>query len=665
VLAAAAADAEHGADTGDDVTDGNRDDTTGDLETIPFVSTEPVARSRRRPMASMIAAVGVAALVLTGAFAVSAMVGGGGGSNSAEGAVRRLADALSHEDVLTAADVMAPSEVRSLHGTLDAAAKKAQELQLVSNSGAPLAGVDFNVNDLKLSSQTLADGYVKVTVDAGTFTASTQKAKFSALMQKALRNADDNSAQSDLATLFADHHVPTFLVVVRQGGNWYVSAAYTVLEYEREIGRLPAADFGSGQRNIATLGADSPDAAVQDAMRALQRNDWSKLMGMVSPTEIPFYDYRDAMNALIHKTDGGPSTNFTIDAMTTNAQVDGDTAKVALTVSGTTDSGKWSLRGGCFTPPGEQSGIYPCGGAPVFFGLLGLPATGPDAGSQFDVVKQDGRWFVSPVGTVLDVVDHLITQLDQRSLFTFLGIPNQLPPDGPLVLGQPVVLTKTDTMKVLTLTGHKGESIVGGATPKAKSSSASFTDSMPPAFVQVFAPDGSLVGSDCCLLDGQPLILPADGTYVVVMQGINLVAHDATVTIWDTTSAPAGTVTELPDTNGSGSCTLTPFGGESCQWSSGVLRPGSVPAGSSGQCTTSGNQTTCVAPTPEPGGESIKSSGQNGGGSFGVGGPASTLAVPTVPTPTPSNGSPTSVNGSGSGGDNSVSSSGTSSVPHG
>ena len=50
-------------------------------------------------------------------------------------------------------------------------------------------------------------------------------------------------------------------------------------------------------------------------------------------------------------------------------------------------------------------------------------------------------------------------------------------------------------------------------------------------------------------------------------------AHDATVTIWDTANAPAGTVTESPDTNGCGSCTLTPFGGETCESTSGVLRP--------------------------------------------------------------------------------------------
>src|SRR5450755_3666933 len=95
VFAAAAASAERESV--------ERDSHGDDLDTIPFVMSEPI-RPRRRPLGSMIAAAGVAALVLVGAFAVSAVVGSGG-AGSAAGAVRRLADAVSHEDPLAAADV--------------------------------------------------------------------------------------------------------------------------------------------------------------------------------------------------------------------------------------------------------------------------------------------------------------------------------------------------------------------------------------------------------------------------------------------------------------------------------------------------------------------------------------------------------------------------------
>ena len=167
-----------------------RDDATATAIStpIPFVTTEPVARRRRRPLGSVIAAAGVAALVLVGAFAVSAVVGSGGGSGSPEGAVRRLADAISHEDPLAAADVLAPDEVRRCTAPSTRPSRRPRSCSSCETAGAPLAGVDFNVDGLKLSTESLGDGYAKVTIDAGTFSASTHKAQFSPLMQKVLRN---------------------------------------------------------------------------------------------------------------------------------------------------------------------------------------------------------------------------------------------------------------------------------------------------------------------------------------------------------------------------------------------------------------------------------------------------------------------------------------------
>ncbi|MDQ1382500.1 MAG: hypothetical protein QOJ71_3219, partial [Actinomycetota bacterium] len=495
--------------------DTERDDS--DLDTIPFVTTEPIRR-RRRPLGSMIAAAGVAALLLVGTFAVSALVGSGGGSGSAEGAVRRLADALSHEDPLAAADVLAPSEVRSLHGTLDAAARKAKELELVQTAGAPLAGVDFDVSGLKLSTQALGNGYEKVTVDSGTFSASTHKSQFSPLMQQVLRTSEDNSAQSDLAELASKENLPTFVVSVREEGRWYVSTAYTVLEYVREINQLPAADFGSGVHNVSTLGADSPDAAVQDSMRALQAEDWSKLMTMVDPSEIPFYDYRAAFTELIARSkscgtsdnpcqEGGttsPTPAFTIGSMKTTSQVSGDTAKVRLTASGTTNNGTWSLDGGCYKASSDDATNpqfqYPVtcgvGSSLTYFSLLAFPLRGADPSAQFTVVQRDGRWFVSPVDTVLDVINQTISQLDRRSVYAMLNVPDRIPFDGALALGQPVVLSfskPTYGGRVLSFDGHRGEQLLGLAKSQAASGSQSTASDYQDSFAsaRVFAPDGS------------------------------------------------------------------------------------------------------------------------------------------------------------------------------
>lgn len=589
VFAAAKRDAAHAA-TPVDGSGGAADD----LDPIPFVEAEPVARPRR-PMHSAIAAAGVAALVLVGVLAVNAAVGSGGGAGSPEAAVHRLADAISHEDPLAAADVIAPEEVRSLRDTVSNAERRAAELKLVETAGAPLAGVDFDVAGLDLSSESLGDGVSKVTITNGEFRASTHKAQFSPLMQKALHGSKDNSAEKNLATLTGPDR-PTFVVTVRRNGNWYVSAAYTLLEYVREVNDLPAADFGSGERAVATLGADSPDAAVQDAMHALQQRDWSKLLTLVAPDEIPAYDYRAALTALATRTDSTDGNNgwFTLDSLSTSAQVDGDHAHVTLHAAGTTDSAKWSVDGGCFavTPndTSEGSSFSYCDEHAAAYGLFLFPFSTVDRNTQVSLVRKDGRWFISPADTVLDSVNSWIDRLDQRTLYTMLGLPGLLPPDGPLVLGQPVTFGATDRgLRNLSLDAHKGEVLIGqGGYPIA-------TDLRPQqgfVILRVYGPDGTEVYAAQALLDGQAFTVPADGRYTFAFQHFGSGAGSATV--WNYADAPASVQQISP--GGRSTCTYGP--NESSCSSSGFS---SIPGGeSSGQLGI--DPTTCsvtASTTPE------------------------------------------------------------------
>jgi hypothetical protein len=268
--------------------------------------------------------------------------------------------------------------------------------------------------------------------------------------------------------------------------------------------------------------------------------------------------------------------------MTTESQVSSDTAKVLLRASGTTDSGNWSLDGGCFVATDRPGAIaVTCGGAGRLGGLRASPLSALDKDSRISLVKQNGRWFVSPVGTVLDVIDHWITQVDRRSLFTLLDIPNQIPPDGALTLGRPIVVragTYLDT-KVLTFDGHEGESLLGLATTTApskssgKSSVPSLGDEFPVAQVRVFAPDGSELQEAGGILGGHPLTLPADATYTVVVQNFSDVgfAADVTVTIWDEGNAPAAA--KQNRSYGSGSCSYTIVGSSCSSTSNSVSGP--------------------------------------------------------------------------------------------
>ena len=227
----------------------------------PSSPTEPDARRRSR-YGTVVAAFGIAALLGVGMLAITSIFGNGGAS-SPEGAVRQLADAVSHKDPLAAVDVLSPTEIRSARQTVNDATNRAADLKIVDDASQPLAGVDLSVDNLKLSTQTLADGYAKVTITGGDITASTHTAAMSKLLQSAIKNSGNAPGKVDLARLASDSNLPTFVMTVRHDGRWYVSPAYTALEYAREADGGPPAEFGSAAAKAATLGSDTPDNAVE------------------------------------------------------------------------------------------------------------------------------------------------------------------------------------------------------------------------------------------------------------------------------------------------------------------------------------------------------------------------------------------------------------------
>jgi hypothetical protein len=281
---------------------------------------------------------------------------------------------------------------------------------------------------------------------------------------------------------------------------------------------------------------------------------------------------------------GDSHPSFTVGKVSTTSTVSGDTAKVKLVASGTSGSGAWSVNGSCFTVPEQDefasgSSETSSGSSPSSTGVTGTVLTPgsqpgttgsttgcglgvlalaavPDSGaatndqssSSITVVNENGRWFVSPVGTVLDLLDQGISGLTQRTVYTLMNIPDEITPDGAVTLGQPVALQGAFGDYVYTYAGHQGEQLLGQATVKTQ-----LPDEFLTAEARVFGPDGKELDSGFGLLQGQAITLPADGTYKVVLQAFGT---SATVTIWDAADAPAA-------------AKHSPFPGESCTSSGG------------------------------------------------------------------------------------------------
>ena len=301
-------------------------------------------------------------------------------------------------------------------------------------------------------------------------------------------------------------------MTVRHDGRWYVSPAYTALEYAREADGGPAAEFGSA-KTATDLGADTPENAVSDALHAWQAGDWNRLMALAPPDELPVYDYRAWLDSVASES----KPDFTIDHLTTSASVSGDTATVKLDASGKIgtngDGGTWQVGGTCPDPrigwigygsdfggssapldgSGDASGVFGATtsmelclagdlGDVVPFGLyaFGSGDVAPASGSvSVDVVRENGRWFVSPVTTVLEALDATVQHIDERSIYTLLNLAYELPPDGTITLNEPFTVPYRRgffNSSVFAFDGTKDQEVVGeiagtrGTTRRARSS---------------------------------------------------------------------------------------------------------------------------------------------------------------------------------------------------
>ena len=264
------------------------------------------------------------------------------------------------------------------------------------------------------------------------------------------------------------------------------------------------------------------------------------------------------------------------------ATVNGDTAVVKLDASGTTgsgtDKGTWQVGGTCASSPymspslggssgsktptetpttssssaigigvGTDRGQSGSAGGGTFYGpstqlcLAGdlgrrcrsgcsrsfgggrRPATGS---VSVDVVKEDGRWFVSPVSTVLDVVDSAIQHVDERTVYTLLGLAYRLPPDGTITLDQP-----------FTVAGSGGPLTAPCSPSTARRASRSSVRSTGPRTRsrtgRVYAADGHDVGYDRLLPQrvarsyAGTTTLPSTGSYRLVVTGVAVEWRDA------------------------------------------------------------------------------------------------------------------------------------------
>ncbi len=381
--------------------------------------------------------------------AAALLVGGGGylainagatdgGADTPRDALDGALAALSAEDFIGAAEFVEPAERDTM---IDAGFEVVNELIRLevfddSLDMSSVEGIDLEFEDVEIRAIEVAPGLAHLFIEGGTVRTELESASvpYGALVTDRIA-ADTLDISEQHTEQLTRSESP--IVAVERDGRWYLSMWYSIAENARLALGQPLPDAAD---RLVAIGADSPEGAVDEFVRAVERVDLSSMIGMLDPEEAAvLYDYgsffvddaQDAVDELLRMVDD-EGWSWEITELVSRANVDGDLATVYVdrfAVTAGSDEVRFDIsfspeqvsvamesdevtfdyvvEGECMTVTvdegrGPETEEMCTGELLGIFGLDGFGASGSDNPTEemgIVVRNVDGRWFVSPIRT--------------------------------------------------------------------------------------------------------------------------------------------------------------------------------------------------------------------------------------------------------------------------
>ncbi len=417
-------------------------------EEMPSAITFTGPTKRRRSLPAVIVFIGVVVLLGT-LYSVVGGLQGLAGSNSPLEAAERLASAVNSLDPVAVLAAMDPAEVAQISEIVSGVKAKASALGYVSGTHT-FQGVNISLDYLGYNVTMLSDNYAKVTINAGSFNYNYSAKQFSPKIAAnnpniPTRNGSKNISSFTARTENSNAPIYPFLMVVNTPTGWFVSPMLTAAEYLDEIkyGNFPG-DFTASMTNSQPL-ASSPTGAVQQLAASLGTLDPVQVANNLPADEwFILRIYRAAINQMISSS-GLKSLSFSNLSLSSQelgngsvkVTVDSGTLSFVNSQNGSTDSGKTSWDGKCWTTQSTNSPFRkscPTGWI-VSHNLL------PDF---LVVVNQNGGWVVSPIDTLMEYGREVLNQLDGATMDRLFNLTPSEAPSATLTPGKSVNVSLND-----------------------------------------------------------------------------------------------------------------------------------------------------------------------------------------------------------------------------
>jgi hypothetical protein len=371
-------------------------------------------------------------LVGAGAGTAIGLSGGSGGNATPAAAVNALLTAAQNSDLLGALDAIAPGERAVIEPGLETFIHQMQRLEVLNADADPshVPGVSFRFSEIQTSTQYLEPTIAAVSITHGTMTsaadiASLPLGSFITGLTGSLAGRPSSSHTESAAT------GRSALVTVNDGGSWYVSLGYTIAVDSLRSGGGTGAP-PSPSLAVRPSGAASPEAAVSDFLDSLAALNLSGMIADLAPGEMGALQSYAPMflgkaNAEISRVPKDLSLKISVPSMSTEPLGSMTLVKVSKLVLRETSRGTTiTINGHCTTETYLGHSATTCNGAGEFQSILKLlPANvqsilerlshaHPDEGIA--TVEENGKWYISPVATLLQSVNAVVAELQPSDL---------------------------------------------------------------------------------------------------------------------------------------------------------------------------------------------------------------------------------------------------------
>ena len=378
--------------------------------------------------------VAVVALLGAGGFAVSKIVAGDdGGAASPTEVGTQLMDSLGSEDALGVVDLLLPGERETFRQPLIDFVDNLKRLEIVGSSASldKIGGLDLTFDEVEVeTTETNVDDISNIRITAtGTASIDGDTVPIGDLLIDEAFGGDRPALDSEPQDSDVDWHLTT----VKRDGRWYLSAFYSIAEGARgDSDDIP-------ESGIVARGAESPEGAVQAIFDAVDDLDLEALVAALNPNEAealqryaPMFideaqDGLDDLGAKIEFSDieftvtgDGDRRTVAVDSFNMTASADGEEVSIEskdgclLITSGGTTTDTCQVA----STVDEAMGAL---GLDENEDLQSLVTTVQDAFADMKPVgitvqKVDGQWYVSPIGTMFDLVNSALAALDKDEL---------------------------------------------------------------------------------------------------------------------------------------------------------------------------------------------------------------------------------------------------------